>query len=169
MIKELEPIEAVLRSADSTPEDTAQALGALAKLLDTESKALSRQGTQITELIFGRAVNLVAKLQSDAESAELGDCLIAIAQFAYVSGQILKGLEHSQRAVTAIRRVGPRPVLRRTLSLLGLLLADSGNFAGAIEAYAEALEISVVFHRSRPTPRHEARTEQLGSRRARIR
>ena len=55
MIEELEPIEAVLQSPDSTPEDTAQALGALARLLDPESKALSRQGTQITEQIFGRA------------------------------------------------------------------------------------------------------------------
>jgi len=55
----------------------------------------------------------------------------------------LKGLEHSQRAVRVVRRVGPRPLLRKTLSLLGLLLADSGNFAGAMEAYAEALEISV--------------------------
>jgi putative two-component system response regulator len=143
MIEELEPIEAVLQSADLRPEDTAQALGALAKLLDPDSNALSRQSTQITEQIFGRAVNLVAKLRSDAESVELGDCLIAIARFAYISGQVLKGLEHSQRAVSVIRRVGPCPLLRKALSVLGLLLADSGNFAGAMEAYAEALEISV--------------------------
>jgi putative two-component system response regulator len=143
MIEELEPIEAVLQSSDPPPEDTAQALAALAKLLDPDSNALSRQSTQMTEQIFGRAINLVAKLRTDTESAELGDCLIAIAQFAYISGQVLKGLEHSQRAVRVVRRVGPRPLLRKTLSLLGLLLADSGNFAGAMEAYAEALEISV--------------------------
>ena len=143
MIEELEPIEAVLQSPNSEPEGTAKALGALAKLLDPDSNALSRQSTQLTEQIFERAVNLVANLRADAESAELGGCLIAIAQFAYISGHVLKGLEHSQRAVSVIRRVGPRPLLRKTLSLLGLLLADSGNFAGAMEACAEALEISV--------------------------
>jgi putative two-component system response regulator len=143
MIEELQRIEAALQAPDSRPEDTARALGALAKLLDPDSNAVSRQSTQITEQVFGRAVHLVAKLPADAESVELGDCLIAIAQFAYISGQVLKGLEHSQRAVRVIRRIGPRPLLRKTLSLLGLLLADSGNFVGAIEAYAEALEIAI--------------------------
>jgi putative two-component system response regulator len=143
MIQELEPIEAVLQSADSTLEDTARALGALAKLLDPDSNALSRQSTQITEQIFGRAISAVAKLRADAEFPELGDCLLAIARFAYISGQVIRGLEHSRRAVSVIRRFGSRPLWRKTLSLLGLMLADSGNFAGAMEACAEALEISV--------------------------
>jgi putative two-component system response regulator len=143
MIEDLEAIEAVLTSGNSAPEDTAQALRAIVRLLDPHSKAASRQSTQISEQIFGRAVALVAALRVDAEVPELADCLISIAEFAYISGQPLKGLEHSQRGVSVIRRMGSRPLLRRALSLLGLLLGESGNLAGAMEAYAEALEISI--------------------------
>jgi putative two-component system response regulator len=142
MIQGLEPIEAVLQSPDSTPEDTAQALGALAKLLDPNSEAAFGQSTRIAEQIFGRAVDLVAAMPTVADGPELANCLLAIASFANASGQSLKGLSHAQRAVTVTRRLGSRSLLRRALSLRGLLLKDSGNLAGAIEAYAEALEIA---------------------------
>ena len=104
---------------------------------------MSRRSTQTTEQIFGRAVDLVAALRVDAEGPELADCVISIAYFAYISGQALKGLAQTQRGVCVIRRLGSRPLLRRALSLLGLLLAETGNLAGAMEAYAEALEISI--------------------------
>ena len=143
MTEELDQIAAVLSSPNSAPENTAQALRSLARLLDLDSKAASRQSTRMTEQVFGRAVDLVAALRVDAEVPELADCLISIAQFAYISGQALKGLAQSQRGVSVIRRSGSRPLLRRALSLLGLLLAESGNLAGAMEAYAEALEISI--------------------------
>ena len=146
MIEDLHVIEAVLTSANPAPEDTAQALGALTRLLDPNSEAASRRSTQTAEQIFGRAVDLVAALRVDAEVPELADCLISIAQFAYLSGQALKGLEQAQRGVNVIRRLGSRPLLRRALSLLGLVLAESGDLAGAMEAYAEALEISIELH-----------------------
>ncbi len=142
MIEDLEAIEAVLTSVDSAPEDTAQALAALARLLDPNSEAASRQSTRMAEQIFGRAVDLVAAMRAVADGPELAKCLLAIASFANVSGQSLKGLSHAQRAVTVTRRLGSPSLLRRALSVRGLLLNDSGNLAGAIEAYAEALEIA---------------------------
>jgi putative two-component system response regulator len=142
MIEDLEAIEAVLGSANSAPEDAAQALAALAGLLDPNSEATSRQSTQMAEQIFGRAVDLLAATRAVADGPELANCLLAIASFASVSGQSLKGLSHAQWAVTVTRRLGSRSLLRRALSLRGVLLKDSGNLAGAIEAYAEALEIA---------------------------
>jgi putative two-component system response regulator len=142
MSQELELIQTVLQSRNSTPEHTARALGELAKLLDPNSEAASGHSTQIAEQIFGRAVDLVAAMPTVVDGPELAKCLLAIASFANASGQSLKGLSQAQRAVTVTRRLGSRLLLRRALSVWGLLLNDSGNLAGAIEAYAEALDIA---------------------------
>jgi putative two-component system response regulator len=54
----------------------------------------------------------------------------------------VEGLTPSLRAVEMFRRLQMRPPLRDALSIRGLVLAETGNQALAIEAYAEALELA---------------------------
>jgi putative two-component system response regulator len=143
MIQELEPIAAVLSSPNSAPEDRARALIDLSKLLYPEKNASFRQSALISAQIFARALELVAALGAEAEGEPLAQCLIAIARWAYVSGQPLKGLAPAQRAVDLLSRLGPRPLLTRALTVHGALLTDTGNLPRAIETLAAAMDIAV--------------------------
>ena len=143
MIKELDPIEAVLSSPNSAPEDTARALIDLSRLLYPEKNASFRQSVLKSAQIFARALELVAALGAEAEGEALAQCLIAIARWAYVSGQPLKGLPPAQRAVDLLSRLGPRPLLPSALTVHAALLTDAGNLPRAIETFATALEIAV--------------------------
>ena len=72
--------------------------------------------------------------------------LLLSAQFAYISGQPFAGLEHADFAVECARRTQDPSSLRKALTFHGILLADTGNIARAVEAYAEALELAEAMH-----------------------
>jgi len=140
MIDALDSIEAVLACSASPAEDVEHALSELDRILDPEITAPSPESA----LMFPRALDLLGDLPAAAEGPALAECLLSMAKYAYVSGQALKGLAPAQRAVELVRRIGLGPLLRKSLSLRGALLADSGNLPLAVEAYAEALEIAVA-------------------------
>jgi putative two-component system response regulator len=139
MLKTLERVESIVTSGTAQPEEVARALAELGRILNPERAVPSPHSAQV----FTRALDLVAGLKPGAEGPELAECLRSIARYAYVSGHGLKGLAPAQRSVELFRRFGARPLLRKSLSLWGVLLADTGNMPGAIEAYAEALEIAL--------------------------
>jgi putative two-component system response regulator len=143
MIKELDPIVAVLSSPNSSPGDTARALIDLARLLYPEKNASFRQSALKSAQIFERALEIVAELGAEAEGEPLAQCLIAIARWAYVSGQPLKGLAPARRAVDLLSRLGSRPLLHSAVNVHGALLMDAGNLPLAIENFAAAMEIAV--------------------------
>jgi putative two-component system response regulator len=70
------------------------------------------------------------------------ECLLDVAQYFYISGQTILGLEPASNAVGAARTLSESLILRRALTFHGILLADSGNIPSAIECYAEALDIA---------------------------
>jgi putative two-component system response regulator len=142
MLETLERVEAIVRSGGSAPEDVASGLAQLGRMLDPELTVPSPQ----TAVVYARALDLVAQLKGDADGPALAECLRSMARYAYVSGHALKGLAPAQRAVELFRRLGPPSLLRKALSIRGALLADTGNLPGAIETYAEALEIAVELH-----------------------
>jgi len=142
MHESLERVEALIASPSAEPDELAHALTELTRRLDPERTAPTAQ----TALLFTRAVDLVTPLGPEADGLELAECLLSIAKYAYISGHPLKGLAPSHRAVELFRRLASPAVLRRALSNRGVLLADTGNLPGAIEAYAEALEIAVALH-----------------------
>jgi putative nucleotidyltransferase with HDIG domain len=139
MLNMLERVEAIVRSGDAAPDEMVRALTELGRMLDPEQTVPSPRSAQI----FARALDLIADLKVEPAGPALAECLLSLAKFAYVSGHALKGLAPSQRAVELIRRLGLRPLLRKALSIRGVLLADTGNLPVAIESYAEAWEIAV--------------------------
>jgi len=139
MVDALEQIEALIDSRSIAPEVLERTLEAVARVLDPERVA----PTAHTARVFARALELIAVLKPESETLALAECLLSIAKYAYVSSHALKGLAAAERAVELIRRLGTRALLRKTLTIRGVLLADTGNLPMAIEAYAEALEIAV--------------------------
>jgi putative two-component system response regulator len=92
--------------------------------------------------LFASARKVLHGLPLDVLSVSRVEGLLLSAQFAYISGQPFAGLEHADFAVECARRTQDRSSLRKALTFQGILLADTGNIARSIEAYAEALEIA---------------------------
>jgi putative two-component system response regulator len=144
MLETVERVRAIVDSgATATPGDLSRALSDLGRVLDPQESRPSPQTAQV----FERSLELLARMKAaGSEEPALAECLLSIVRYAYVSGHALKGLAPAQRAVELIRRHGSRPLLRKALSLYGLLLADTGNLPMAIETCAEALEIALDLH-----------------------
>ncbi len=92
--------------------------------------------------LFASAKKLLHGLPFDALSTSRVEGLLLSAQFAYISGQPFAGLEHSSLAVSCARSIEDPSSLRKALTFHGILLADTGNIATAVESYAEALELA---------------------------
>jgi putative two-component system response regulator len=88
------------------------------------------------------AHNELRRLPAAQVSLQRVLCLLDVAQFFYISGQTVLGLEPAANAVAAARALADVGLMRRALTFHGILLADSGNIPSAIECYAEALEIA---------------------------
>lgn len=67
--------------------------------------------------------------------------LMDVAQFFYVSGQSFSAMQPVQIVVAIAQEEGLEKQLRKGLTVLGVVNADTGNISGAIECYAKALDI----------------------------
>lgn len=113
--------------------------------LDNIARALAKQlaSPDAESLVaVAAAHNALRRIPPDELSAKRVLCLLDVAQFFYISGQTVLGLEPASNAAASARRIGDPELLRRALTFNGILLADTGNVAGAIEVYAEALDIA---------------------------
>ncbi|HUL67140.1 MAG TPA: HD domain-containing phosphohydrolase [Burkholderiaceae bacterium] len=70
-------------------------------------------------------------------------CLLCLAQFHYLIGQPLNGVEPATAGTSYARKIEDPAMLRKALTFQGILLADTGNLPGAIECYAEALDLAI--------------------------
>jgi putative two-component system response regulator len=77
------------------------------------------------------------------EHAELRlNALIDASHFYYLSGQSFEALQPASDAVELATQANHRSLLRKSLTLIGMVYADSGNISKAIECYAQALDLS---------------------------
>jgi len=117
---------------------------AIALLDETEvalRSALAAPGPDAHRL-FASANKALHGLPLEVQSTARIEGLLLSAQFAYVSGQPFAGLENARLAVACARRMQDDPSLRKALTFHGILLADTGNIATAVECYAESLELA---------------------------
>ncbi len=88
------------------------------------------------------AHNELRALPQTPPSALRAECLLDIAHYFYVSGQTLLAIEPAGKAVDCARALGDQRLLRKSLTFLGVFLADTGNIPGAVECYASALDLA---------------------------
>lgn len=84
------------------------------------------------------------RLPAGSADALRVQCLLDVAQFFYISGRTVLGLEPAQAAVQTARQLTNTALLRRALTVHGALLADSGNLPLAIESQADSLELALA-------------------------
>jgi putative two-component system response regulator len=70
------------------------------------------------------------------------NCLIDASQFFYVIGQPFTAIDPATAAVDLASAAGHKPLLRKALTFLGVMHADTGNISRAIECYSQALDIA---------------------------
>lgn len=70
------------------------------------------------------------------------NCLIDASHFFYLVGQTFSAIDPANDAVELATAVGHKPLLRKSLTLLGMVYADTGNISRAIECYARALDLA---------------------------
>lgn len=112
-------------------------LAAIARRLKAQLAAPSAES--LTEVAAAHIA--LRALPSDAVSATRVECLLDVAEFFYLSGRTLLGIEPAANAVQFARQLRDASLLRKALTFQGVLLADSGNLPAAVECYAEALEL----------------------------
>jgi hypothetical protein len=113
----------------------------LAQILEGLQRQLTSPDAE-SLVAVAAAHNELRRMPATHVSALRVSCMLAIAQFFYISGQTVLGLEPTANAVSAARSLGDLRLLRRALMFQGILQADTGNVPGAIECHAEALEIA---------------------------
>ncbi len=134
------PVDGMQRGAGAPPVTAAEAgLAAIARRLKAQ---LAAPGDESLTEVAAAHIALRA-LAPNVVSATRIECLLDVAQFFYLSGRTLLGIEPAANAVQFARQLGDASLLRKALSFHGALLADSGNLPAAVECYAEALELAV--------------------------
>src|SRR5687768_7990718 len=67
------------------------------------------------------------------------NCLLDASQYFYLIGQTFNAIEPAESAVRVATELSHDALLRKALTFLGVLFADTGNISRAIECYAQAL------------------------------
>lgn len=114
--------------------------------------ALSRVAMEVnSRLQAGTAASAeymtaVIKLLKSVEGNQLVDlrtnCLLDASHFFYLIGQTFNAIEPAVEAVEITTRVEHKPLLRKALTFLGMMYADTGNISRAIECFAQALDLA---------------------------
>lgn len=113
----------------------------LSKLALDVNSTLQTPSAAASTLVQG-AVNSLSKLKGTLHHELRINCLIDCGQFYYVSGQTFKAIEPTSHAVELARAAKHPALLRKALTVLGIVYADSGNISKAVECYAEALDLA---------------------------
>jgi putative two-component system response regulator len=120
--------------------------------MDTLHQELSRLSARLKEELAHPTSDSVVRVAAahnalralpPAPASELrAECLLDVAQYFYVSGQTMLAVEPAGKAVDCARALGDQRLLRKSLTFLGAVLADTGNVPGAVECYASALDLA---------------------------
>jgi len=133
---EHETLTAILRS----PADP-QLKIALSRLA-LEVNAQAQAGGPSTAEFMATVTKTLRQVPQQAHPELQINCLMDAAQYFYVAGQSFNAMEPATDAVSLASITGNKVLLRRALSLLGVMYADTGNISRAIECYSQALELA---------------------------
>lgn len=79
----------------------------------------------------------------DSTNADLRiNCLLDISHYFYLVGQTFNAIEPASEGVELAKRADNQALLRKSLTFLGMMYADTGNISRAIECYAHALDLA---------------------------
>jgi putative two-component system response regulator len=134
--QELEALSESLRNA-SEPE-LKVALSRIALEVNTRIQA----GAASSSEYIGSVIRALKKIDGLSHPELRVNCLLDASQFFYVAGQTFSAIEPAIDAVALATASGNKVLLRKSLTFLGVMYADSGNISRAIELYSQALDLA---------------------------
>ena len=114
------------------------ASGTLGEILERVARTATRKlDTQAPDVFpfMERMKMLLQRIPGDKHSGPRVDAMLSALMYSYFKGPSAKDLDFGAQAVALARRTGD-PLLRKALSFHGVINADMGNVARAIECYA---------------------------------
>jgi len=114
---------------------------AVARLATTVAESLAKGAAPSPTFMDDAVAALKAFSSHECIEPRIG-CLFDIAHFRYVVGQAFAGIEPATLAVNLARDHRLPGPLRKSLTVLGVCYADTGNIPRSIECYAEAIEVA---------------------------
>jgi putative two-component system response regulator len=95
---------------------------------------------------FASVGDSLARFKGTANHAVRVECLLEVAKYFYVLGKPFDGLKPAADALSLSTEVDDKSLMRKASTFLGALYADTGNVSGAIECYAQALQLLEEIH-----------------------
>jgi putative two-component system response regulator len=134
-----------VKSADISLVPTSGSPDELAAYVHELSEEISRQlaapgvdSTAFFEAAYA-ALRTIGLLEGNARVVE---ALLHTAQYFYVCGLPLQGVQPAADAVQRAAQLDSPALHRKALTFYGILLADTGNLPTAVECYAQALDLA---------------------------
>jgi len=128
-------------SAIFVPDLREQVRARCADLLSQLRPAVAAPSPAASEA-FRSAYDELLDLPSECASDELVECLQLIVQYFYMNAQPGLGLVAASKATEFARLTATPNLLRKSLSILGLMLVETGNLPSATEVQLEALKVA---------------------------
>ena len=129
--------ELVLAGRSSIDPEVRLALSRVA----LETRELMRNASPSSADHFVSVASVLSKLNGPANADLRIACLLDIASYFYVVGQPFRALEPTSNALSLATQVNDRPLIRKSCTFLGAIYADTGNISGAVQCYAQALDV----------------------------
>lgn len=120
--------------ADQVRARCADLLSQLQPLLASPSEDASRQ--------FHAALAELSDLGPECSSPQLVECLLAVTQYFYLAAQPIRAMPAAAKALEHVRRIDEARLLRKALTVHGVLCVETGNLPDATASYSEALTVA---------------------------
>src|SRR5258708_21192644 len=87
-------------------------------------------------------IRTLKKLSGSSHPELRINCFIDASHYFYIVGQTFDAIDPAAAAVDLAATANHKPLLRKALTFLGMMNADTGNISRAIECYSSALELA---------------------------
>jgi putative two-component system response regulator len=125
-------------SASRNPDEAEIAAVQLLEILKTEVATPSLNAAES----FRSSWLTLSELPPECAGPATIECLLNVAHFCYLSNRSSAGLQPALKATSYARKLDDKRLLRRSLSVKGVALAELGDMPRAIDAYSEALSLA---------------------------
>lgn len=132
-LADLEYLEKALRISDD--HEVRPALNRVA----ADVKACLQAGSSSSSDYISAVIASLKRTSGTADADVRINCLIDASHFFYVVGQAFSAIDPAIVAVELATRANEKALLRKALTVLGIMYADTGNMSRAIECYSHAL------------------------------
>src|SRR5450759_2433715 len=112
------------------------------ELLRESVSARLKSTSQADATFFRGVVQALVDLPEDIAPEIRVELILDVAQYFYFAGLPFEAVEPLKKAETLARASNQLELVHRAANALGVIYADTGNLAKAIEKYSEALDVA---------------------------